>query len=101
MSNNNHFQIERSRKVVISIPGYDPVFETQKIEKRFKRIRDKKNRLVIQSAQKQKEAQQTELKTQETALEELNKRKTPAQAGLVLIPEVITEENLFVSVAQP
>jgi len=99
MANNNLFQIEGSRKVVISIPGYDPVFETQKIEKRFKRIRDKKNRQAIQSAQKQKEAKQAELKAQETALEELNKTKTPAQAGPVETSKVITEENLFVSVA--
>lgn len=99
MANNNLFQIEGSRKVVISIPGYDPVFETQKIEKRFKRIRDKKNRRAIQSAQKQKEAKQAELKAQETALEELNKTKKPAQAGPVETSKVITEENLFVSVA--
>lgn len=99
MANNNLFQIEGSRKVVISIPGYDPVFETQKIKKRFKRIRDKKNRRAIQSAQKQKEAKQAELKAQETALEELNKTNTPAQAGSVETSKVITEENLFVSVA--
>jgi len=98
MANNNHFQIEGSRKVVISIPGYNPVFETQKIEKRFKRIRDKKNRLAIQSAQKQKEAQQAELQTQETALEELN--KTPAQAGPVEMSKAIAEENLFDSLTK-
>lgn len=99
MANNNLFQIEGSRKVVITIPGYDPVFETQKIEKRFKRIREKKNRRALQSAQKQKEAQQAELKAQEAALEELNKTKTQAQAGPVESSQEITEENLFVSAA--
>ncbi len=97
MGNKNLFQIERSRKVVISIPGYDPVFETQKIDKRFMRIREKKNRLALQSVQKQKETQQAELKAQETALEELN--KTQAKAGAFETSKVITEDNLFVPAA--
>ena len=99
MANNNLFQIEGSRKVVITIPGYDPVFETQKIEKRFKRIREKKNRRALQSAQKQKEAQQAELKAQETALEELNMTKASVPAVPVENSKVNTDENLFVSVA--
>lgn len=97
MANNNLFQIEGSRKVVISIPGYDPVFETQKIEKRFKRIRDKKNRRALQSAQKLKEAQQAELKAQEAALEELNKKTAQANASPVESSMGKTEENLFVT----
>lgn len=95
MANNNLFQIEGSRKVVISIPGYDPVFETQKIDKRFKRIRDKKNSRLALAAQKQKEALQAELKAQEVVLEELNKAKTPAQAGPAASPQGNTEVSLF------
>ena len=96
MANNNLFQIEGSRKVVISIPGYAPVFETQKIEKRFKRIRDKKSRRALQSSQKLTEAKQAELLAQEAALEELNKNMAQAASFPVDPSEVKTEENLFV-----
>jgi hypothetical protein len=90
------FQIERSRRIQISIPGYDPVFETQKIDKRFKRLRDKKKRQHELAAQKQKEAMHAQLKTQEVALEELSNGNAQARAAPVQSSQVEAEENLFV-----
>lgn len=92
---NSLFQIERSRKVVISIPGYDPVLETQKIEKRFKRLREKKKRNQEVAAQRQKEILKAQLKDQEAALEELNKGSLLSPQAAVTDSPAETEGNLF------
>lgn len=92
---NSLFQIERSRKVEITIPGYDPVLETQKLGKRFKRIRDRQKSKEALAVKKQQEALRTELKEQETALDELNKGAGLAPAGPVQGLQGDTEENLF------
>ena len=92
---NNLFQIERNRKVVISIPGYDPVFETQKLNKRFKRLGDKQKRRQALVAQKHQETLQAQLKEQEVALDELNKGKELPQAASVQGSQGETKDNLF------
>ena len=91
----NLFQIERSRKIVIAIPGYDPVFEIQKINKRFKQLGDKQKRRQALAAQKHQETLQAQLKEQEVALDELNKGKELAQAGSVQGSQSETKDNLF------
>lgn len=92
---NSLFQIERSRKVEITIPGYDPVLETQKLGKRFKRLRDRQKGKEALAVKKQQEALRTELKEQEAALDELNKGAGLAQAGPVQSLQGDTEDNLF------
>jgi hypothetical protein len=77
MAGKNLFQIEPTRKVAIVIPGYDPLSETQKIDKRSKSIwdRDKRRRdLALQQEADQKKAA---LEAQEMALAELNKKLQP------------------------
>ena len=92
---NSLFQIERSRKVEITIPGYDPVLETQKLGKRFKRLRDRQKGKEALAVKKQQEALRTELKEQEAALDELNKGAGLAQAGPEQSRQGDTEDNLF------
>lgn len=92
---NSLFQIERSRKVEITIPGYDPVLETQKLGKRFKRLRDRQKSKEALAVKKQQEALRTELKEQEAALDELNKGGGLAPAGPAQSLQGGTEDNLF------
>jgi len=93
----NHFQIEKSRKVEISIPGYDPVKETQKVAKRYERLRDKHKRKSALAEQQQKDAQEAQLQHQAAALEQLSAAgRAPGTVPVLAAAQSITEDNLFV-----
>jgi hypothetical protein len=95
MAINHLFQIEATRKVSISIPGYDPVCEMQKLEKKFKRIRERNARRQSQSAQQQEEAKRLALRAQETALEELRQAQLRHAHAHVVATAQTETDNLF------
>ncbi len=80
---------------MISIPGYDPVLETQKIGKRFKRLRERQKSKEALALKKKQEELRTNLEEQEVALDELNNGKKLAEAGPVRSSHAETEDNLF------
>ena len=95
MAINHLFQIEASRKVSISIPGYDPFCEMQKLEKKFKRIRERNARRKSQSAQQQEEAKRLALLAQEAALEELRQAQLRQASARVDATAQSEPANLF------
>lgn len=80
----NFHGAERSRKIEISIPGYSPEGEVKKINERFKRIRDKKNRRQQATDQQRKRVESQRRDEEETQIAELNAElatRMPATAG--------------------
>jgi hypothetical protein len=80
MAIDRHFQIEKPRKIQISIPGYDPILEIQKISKRSKRLRERNARKAAQAAQERRMRQLDELMAQDEAIADLNRSTAAAQA---------------------
>lgn len=66
------YDIERTRRINISIPGYDPVRETKKFQERYKRIRKNKAQSEYRAKTAERNEQVRERDQTEKELTQLN-----------------------------